>query len=75
MPDGVQVNQKTLKLVGERVCGFKYSLRCKYVKEDMLWCIKVLMITNPSVDVPNSLSNQVLTGVLKYLEIAWLMDD
>ena len=41
----------------------------------LLWCIKVLMITNPSVDVPNRLSNQVLTGVLKYLEIAWLMDD
>ena len=32
--DGVQVNQKILKLVGERLRGFKYCLRCKYVKED-----------------------------------------
>ena len=34
LPDGVQVNQKILKSVEERVRGFKYSLRCKYVKED-----------------------------------------
>ncbi|KAJ8430064.1 LOW QUALITY PROTEIN: hypothetical protein Cgig2_020984 [Carnegiea gigantea] len=34
LPNGVQVKQKILKSVEERVRGFKYSLRCKYVKED-----------------------------------------
>ena len=33
LPDGVQVNQKIVKYVGEKVRGFKYSLRCKYVEE------------------------------------------
>jgi len=30
---------------------------------------KVFIITNPSVDVPNRLSNQVLTGVLNTLKL------
>ena len=34
LPDGVEVNHKILSAVGEKVRGYKYSLRCKYVKED-----------------------------------------
>ena len=34
LPDGVEVNRKILSAVREKVRGYKYSLRCKYVKED-----------------------------------------
>lgn len=32
--DGMEVNHKVLSAVGEKVRGYRYSLRCKYVKED-----------------------------------------
>ena len=34
LPDGVEVNTRILKSVGEKVRGYKCSLRSKYVKMD-----------------------------------------
>ena len=33
LSDGVEVNRKVLSAIGEKVRAYKYSLRCKYVKE------------------------------------------
>ena len=36
LPNGIEVNRKVLSAVGEKVKGYKYSLRCQYVKEDTI---------------------------------------
>jgi len=35
LTDGVEVNCKLLSAVGEKIRGYKRSLKCKYIKEDI----------------------------------------
>ncbi|KAJ8425573.1 hypothetical protein Cgig2_013919 [Carnegiea gigantea] len=63
LPDGVQVNQKILKSVGERVRGFKYSLRCKYVKEDT---IEEALYNLEKRKRPSAVGDQIWVGLVDY---------
>ena len=63
LPDGVQVNQKILKSVGERVRGFKYSLRCKYVKEDTT---KEALYNLEKSKRPSAVGDQMWVGLVDY---------
>ena len=63
LPDRVQVNQKILKSVGERVRGFKYSLRCKYVKED---ATKEALYNLEKSKRPSAVGDQMWVGLVDY---------
>ena len=63
MPDGAQVNQKILKPVRERVQGFKYSLRCKYVKEDTT---KEELYNLEKSKRPPAVGDQMWVGLVDY---------
>ncbi|KAJ8432719.1 hypothetical protein Cgig2_001937 [Carnegiea gigantea] len=55
-PDGVQS-------VGERVRGFKYFLRCKYVKEDT---IKEALYNLEKNKCPSTVGDQMWVGLVDY---------
>ncbi|KAJ8420495.1 hypothetical protein Cgig2_027867 [Carnegiea gigantea] len=63
LPDGIQVNQKILKSVGERVRGFKYFLRCKYVKEDTT---KEALYNLEKSKRPSAVGDQMWVGLVDY---------
>ncbi|KAJ8430686.1 hypothetical protein Cgig2_024551 [Carnegiea gigantea] len=59
----VEVNRKILKSIGKRVRGFKYCLRCKYVKEDT--AKEALYNLEKSKD-PSAIGDQMCAGLVDY---------
>ena len=63
LPDGVEVNHKILSAVGEKVRGYKYSLRCKYVKEDST---KEALYHLDISKHPSNISDQMWVGLVDH---------
>ena len=61
LPDGVEVNRKVLSAVGEKVTGYKYALRCKYVKEDTT---KEALYNLDISKRPTNISDQMWVGLV-----------
>ena len=63
LPDGAEVNRKILSTVGEKVRGYKYSLRCKYVKEDTT---KEALYHLDISKRPSNISDQMWVGLVDH---------
>ncbi|KAJ8446989.1 hypothetical protein Cgig2_006617 [Carnegiea gigantea] len=63
LPDGVELNRKVLSAVGEKVRGYKFSLRCKYVKEDTT---KEALYHLDITKHQSNISDQMWVGLVDY---------